>query len=174
ERKLVETALRESETRLRDALHRAKLAYWSWDPATQTYAFGEGYSDVVGVVAAEVATDEAFLRFVHEADRNQVAAALRRQREAPGRGIADHRLRHSDGRVIWLRETCEQERDADGQARRLVGTVQDITDQKRAEAALRESEARLHRAGRMAKFGHWKWTANGPHDGGTGRCGTDS
>src|SRR5262249_31123904 len=140
ERKLVETALRESEARVRDALHRAKLAYWSWDPATRTYAFGNEYAEVVGAEAvAEIATDEAFLRFVHEADRDRVAAALQRQRDELEPGIAEYRVCRPDGRVVWLRETCEQERDADGRARRLVGTVQDITDQKQAEVALRES-----------------------------------
>jgi PAS domain S-box-containing protein len=40
---------------------------------------------------------------------------------------------------------------------RLSGTVYDITERKRAEAALRESEARLSKAAEMAKIGYWVW-----------------
>ena len=47
--------------------------------------------------------------------------------------------------------------DNKGNCTHLVGSVHDITDRKRAEAALRESEARLKNAERLAHVGHWTW-----------------
>ena len=47
--------------------------------------------------------------------------------------------------------------DNKGNCTHLVGSVHDITDRKRAEAALRESEARLKSAERLAHVGHWTW-----------------
>ena len=77
DRKRAEEALRVSEARLKDAQHRAKLAYWIWDPATQSYTFGDAYREIIGAVSIDdVRTDEQFLRLVHEADRDRVAAAL--------------------------------------------------------------------------------------------------
>src|SRR5262249_21267566 len=106
--------------------------------------------------------DELFLRFVHEADRDRVAAALQQGRDDLQAQDIEYRVRRADGRVVWLHEICEPELDAAGRPQRLLGVVQDITDQKRAMDALRESETRLRHAGRMAKFGHWLWTADVP------------
>ena len=47
--------------------------------------------------------------------------------------------------------------DNKGNCTHLVGSVHDITERKRAEAALRESEARLKNAERLAHLGHWTW-----------------
>ena len=47
--------------------------------------------------------------------------------------------------------------DNQGNCTHLVGSVHDITERKRAEAALRESEARLKNAERLAHVGHWTW-----------------
>ena len=144
ERKRAERALRGSEARLKDAQRRAKLAYWSWDPAARAYVFGEEYTDIIGVDSVQdIATDDQYLHFVHEEDREWVAVRLQRQRDDLEPGVLEYRVRRPDNRVVWLRDSCEQQLDAAGRPVRLVGTVQDVTDQKTAERALRESEARL-------------------------------
>ena len=162
ERKQAERALQESEARLRDAQRRAKLAYWSWDPVTRAYVFGEEYTDIIGVESVQdIQTDDQYLCFVHEADRDWVAAGLQRQRDCLEPGVLEYRVRRPDGRIVWLRDSCEQELDAAGRVVRLAGTVQDVTDQKTTELALRESEARLADAQRRAKLAYWTWIGAG-------------
>jgi len=144
ERKQAERALRESEERLKDAQRRAKLAYWSWDPVVREYVFGEEYTEIIGVDSVQdIQTDDQYLRFVHEADRDRVTASLQRQRDDLEPGVLEYRVRRPDGRIVWLRDSCERELDAAGRGVRLVGTAQDVTDQKTVEQALRESEARM-------------------------------
>jgi PAS domain S-box-containing protein len=170
ERKQAEAALCESEARLKDAQRRAKLAYWSWDLAKQSYIFGDEYREIIGAESMDdLRTDEAFLRFVHEADRERVAAALQRGKETLEAQDSEYRVRRADGSIVWLHEACEPELDAAGKPIRMFGFVQDITDQKRAAEMLEESEARLRQAGRMAKFGHWVWVADSPGDWAGGR-----
>jgi len=54
--------------------------------------------------------------------------------------------------------------DNKGNCTHLVGSVHDITERKRAEAALRESEARLKNAERLAHVGHWTWDLKSNHN----------
>ena len=60
----------------------------------------------------------------------------------------------------WVREKAELEFDQKGRLLGGFGTVQDITDRKRADEALLESEARLAEAQRIAHVGNWEWDIN--------------
>ena len=53
-----------------------------------------------------------------------------------------NRLRHRDGRWIWIEASLKLLRDADGQPSSVVGTIRDISERKMANEALRDSEAR--------------------------------
>ncbi|MDE2606480.1 MAG: PAS domain-containing protein [Burkholderiales bacterium] len=59
------------------------------------------------------------------------------------------------GRRIWVHSIGEAVRDAQGRIVRLQGAFQDITERKQAEEAVRERDALLHIAGRMARIGGW-------------------
>jgi two-component system sensor histidine kinase/response regulator len=63
--------------------------------------------------------------------------------------------RPSDGKVIWTRARAFVERDAQGNARRMYGVQQDLTEQHAAELALHENEARLDAVVRGANLGLW-------------------
>jgi len=60
-----------------------------------------------------------------------------------------------DGAPIWLNVSTQL---VNWQGKRMIGTnIIDISERKRAEAALRDSEARLSKATEMAKIGYWVW-----------------
>jgi PAS domain S-box-containing protein len=90
-------------------------------------------------------THEQWVARIHREDRDRVekyflAAVAGSDRDYK----AEYRIvRPSDGEVRWIRAVAEIERDVQGRPQRLVGAHLDITDQKRAEKTIQESEERL-------------------------------
>ncbi|MGE3807327.1 MAG: PAS domain-containing protein, partial [Gemmataceae bacterium] len=54
--------------------------------------------------------------------------------------VDEYRIRRPDGAVRWLRARCFPVRDAAGKVYRIAGIIEDITERRRTEAALRDSE----------------------------------
>lgn len=85
-----------------------------------------------------------WLARVHPDDRDQAERALFQALKGGPAYDGEYRIiRPSDGAVRWIHARADIERDAAGKAVRLVGAHIDVTEQKRATEALRESEARL-------------------------------
>ncbi len=78
---------------------------------------------------------------------------------APGTtGSCELRLRHKNGGIVWVASFAECRVDSESRDNlRLYGGLIDITERKRAEAALRTSEAQLSNALTMAHLGHWEY-----------------
>jgi adenylate cyclase len=53
---------------------------------------------------------------------------------------AEYRVFHADGSIVWVRDTCDLVRDADGSPAFWQGVMHDVTSEKRAEEKLRASE----------------------------------
>ena len=64
--------------------------------------------------------------------------------------------RHRDGSLYWVSTIISPVRDEQGQITNFVGIHDDISERKQAEEALKESEAVLRKAQRMARIGNWK------------------
>jgi len=84
-----------------------------------------------------------FMELVHPEDRAKVEAAFETSLEKGAASRVEYRIVMADGRVKVLEERWKVFHDEQGQPARLIGTCQDITERKRAESALRESEARF-------------------------------
>ena len=99
----------------------------------------------------------AWERLVHPDDRSRAAGSERagaRARDVRG----EFRLRHKDGHYVHvLSRGFPVRREPGGPVVRIVGTHLDLTERKRAEAALRESEERLKLAFAGAQEGVWDW-----------------
>ena len=83
----------------------------------------------------------AFVEFVHPEDRAKVEAAYEASLEKGAPSTVEYRIVMADGRVKVLEELWKVFHDGQGRPVRLIGTCQDITERKRAEEALRRSEA---------------------------------
>jgi PAS domain S-box-containing protein len=94
---------------------------------------------------------------IHPEDRPRCEEALTRLVGNPGLSLElEHRVRHRDGTWRWVEGTFTSLFD-DPDVGGLLATVRDITERKRAEEALRESEERLHFALDAAEVGTFLW-----------------
>ncbi|MCB1745308.1 MAG: response regulator, partial [Gammaproteobacteria bacterium] len=80
---------------------------------------------------------------VHDADRHGLLRAWRQALEQGTRLSQSYRVYDESDDLVWVREDAEAELDPGGRVNRLAGTVQDITNSKRVEEALRLSERLL-------------------------------
>lgn len=90
--------------------------------------------------------------YAHIEDRRRWREQIERDGMVPGFEIEIHR---HDGELIWVQHSSRAIRDADGSVLYYEGGVQDITDIKRVEAALRENEALLRSVLETLPVGVW-------------------
>ncbi|MDH5763035.1 MAG: PAS domain S-box protein [Nitrospinota bacterium] len=129
---------RESESKARQELVRAqsvsKTGNWVWDIVTNDLYWSDEIYRIFGLPPQEFeATYDAFLKVVHPDDRNSVDRAVRDAMAGVAEYDMVHRLVRPDGTVRFVSEKSDVTRDEEGNAIKMVGTVQDITDQKLAE-----------------------------------------
>lgn len=143
ERKRAEETLSASEERLKKAQRMAQLGNWDLDLQTNTLTWSDEIYRIFGIPAqAFSATYEAFLNAIHPEDRQMVDAVYTQSLKNKTPYEITHRLLMSDGAIKFVFERYETTYDDDGRPLRSSGMVQDITERKRAEEALRESEAK--------------------------------
>ena len=132
-------ALRESEERFRALVMPFAQAVWEADAAGNIVADSPSWRASTGQ-SPEEWLGEGWADAVHPDDRGEV---LRIWREAVGGATptdAEYRLRGPDGGWCWTNVRAAPLRGPDGTIRKWVGMNLDISDRKRAEEAVRESE----------------------------------
>jgi len=131
--------LAHAEALFREAERLAHVGHWEWDLTTGRFEFMADEAFVIhGTTPAEwKGTFEAFLELVHPEDRSLVEQAVNKTL-ALGTAQVEHRIVRPNGEVRFVRERTETFHISDGKAVRIVGTCQDITDQKAAETTAEE------------------------------------
>jgi PAS domain S-box-containing protein len=159
ERQRRESALRESEERLMLAFAGAQEGVWDWNLETGAVVYSPRWKQMLGYADDEIPpTVKAWERLLHPDDRARANALNDAVQGGRSTYEGEFRLRHKDGHYITvLTRGLPIRRDRDGAVVRIVGTHLDITERKRTETALRESEERLTLAFAGAQEGIWDW-----------------
>ena len=138
ERKRVEAALRESETRLQQAVRVADIGIFDHDHVANTIYASPRDREINGVGPDDPMTLEGFIERIHPEDRERIGAAIQRSLDPAGDGFFDveNRLLLPDGTVRWTSTRAQTFFEGEAAARRpvrTVGAVREITAQKQAE-----------------------------------------
>ncbi|NOK14540.1 ATP-binding protein [Corallococcus exercitus] len=136
-------ALKLSETRYRLATRATKDAVWDLDIRTQQLSWSEGIHTLFGYALDAVPPGlDWWTDAVHPEDREQAVQSLHAIADAPEGSDwrAEYRFRRQDGTYAQVEDRGWVVRDATGTAIRMVGAMQDVTERKAADDALRRSE----------------------------------
>jgi len=159
ERRTAELALRESEERLRLAFAGAEEGVWDWNLETGAVVYSERWKRMLGYADDEIEPHVcAWERLLHPDDRIAAEALTDAVTRDKRSYQAEFRLQHKNGHYISvLTRGLPIRPEPGGPVVRIVGTHLDITERKRTESALRESEERLTLAFAGAEEGVWDW-----------------
>src|SRR5262245_11190330 len=148
-------ALRVNQERLNLAQKTARLGSFEWNPQTDEVIRSEGTEAIYGLPPGGFDGGyEAWLKCVHPEDRPHAEQAVRRALVDGEYDIdAEWRVVWPDGSIHWIHARGKVFFDDAGRPLRLIGVNIDVTERKRAEEELRESEQRLEVALEAAKLG---------------------
>lgn len=159
-RELTKSVLRETEARYRTLVEQisAVTHISRLDETASTIYISPQVEAMIGYAPEEwVADPDLWVRLLHPEDKDSALEANLRQIATGEPFGMEYRMVARDGRVVWVREETTTMRDERGEPLYSQGVWIDITDRMRAEGALRESEASLSHAQRIAHLGSWEW-----------------
>jgi hypothetical protein len=143
ERRRAQEALRRSDAGRVVALEAANLGEWEIDLSTQESRRSRRHDQIFGYASPPEWSPEIFLQHVHPEDRARARMNLEAAVSQGTKLETECRIIRPDGEIRWIRACGDLYRDSAGNSTRMFGTVEDISERKRQEAELRESEQRF-------------------------------
>jgi len=157
--------LQESKARLEEAQRVAHVGHWEWDLETDVIVWSDETYRIFGLSPQERPMDLATVQsLVHPEDREALYGGVDEDLVAGIRPDAEFRIVRPNGEVRtvhaltsrrWSFVPRDAKRDSAGRPYKLFGTVQDITERKRAEETLQLTQAHFREGQRLARMGSW-------------------
>ena len=151
DRKRVEEELKRTQSNIRIAMDLVKLVRWEYDVETDMFAFDDQFYALWGTTAEReggplMSSQDYARKFIPAEDASIVAEEISKALATTNPKFTsqvEHRIIRADGTEGVIAVRFGITKDSKGHTIRTYGANQDITDRKRAEDALRESEQRL-------------------------------
>jgi PAS domain S-box-containing protein len=157
ERKRAEEALRQSEMRYRKIVETTNEGVWLLDSTLHNSYVNRQMAEMLGYEPREMLGRSVFdFYFPEDVERKKQVLARRQQGL---REQIEERLRRKDGSELWVRLAATPVFKDNGEFDGALAMVCDITERKRAEAELRESEERFRLAAQAGKMYAYDWNA---------------
>jgi PAS domain S-box-containing protein len=146
-------ALRSSEEWLRCALEGANAGAWSWDCVTMTSEWSPRFFEMHGLApGSRQPSLLLWLESIYSQDRIAAQRSLNQTLRGETRDYqSQYRIRTEDGDTRWIELFGRAERGPDGVAQRLAGIAIDVTERRRAVAAVERANEELRRANESLK-----------------------
>jgi PAS domain S-box-containing protein len=141
-RKLAEEALAESEDHYRHAVELNPQIPWTAEPDGTILDASQRWEALTGLTVQE-SLGTGWVRAIHPDDLPPTLEAWGASLRTGDPFDMQYRVHRHDGAWRWMRARAAARRNEDGKIIRWYGTLEDIDDHKKAEEALRRSEARL-------------------------------
>jgi PAS domain S-box-containing protein len=155
EQRRIEEDVERNRARLAEAERIARMGSWEWDIPSRRLTCSEGLYEIYGISPQEFDGHyDGGSQYVHPDDRELVE---RQMREAVESGVwvdLEYRIIRPDGRVRRVRSRAELSANSDGDALRLTGTVQDVTELHAAAEALHQTASDLGRRAAALRPSH--------------------
>jgi PAS domain S-box-containing protein len=147
EQRHAEQQLLASRRQLAEAQRIAQVGSWEWNLETDELVVSDELRRLFGVpLDRKLTMTEGIGEAIHPADLERVAVRLGRMRDDPSPFAFEHRIIRTDGDVRTVLARGEGVVDEDGRLVRFIGTDQDITDRRRADAERRRLLSRVYEA----------------------------
>ena len=161
ERKRAEQALADRNAQLDLAGRIALVGCFSFDPSSGRMQVSPGYAAIHGLPDGTAETNYADWRTrVPSDDAARVEVQIERAKAERRRELfLEYRVVQPNGELRWIESRSRTSYNRDGSARRAVGANIDVTERKRTEAVLKESEARLADALAAGQVIAFEWDA---------------
>lgn len=141
-RKQAEQALIESEDHYRNAVELSPQVPWTADPNGMVLDTSHRWEALTGLTKQET-LGKGWVRALHPDDRQPTLKSWEKALRTGEFLDIEYRIRRQGSDWRWVRVRAAPRRNEDGKITRWYGTLEDIDDHKKAEEALRRSEARL-------------------------------
>lgn len=156
-RKTIEETLLDREKLLNDVGKIAKIGGWEMDLATRKAKWTKGIYDIVGIEPGHpIPGPDEHLQYYLPEDRPLVEKAMTALIKEGRHLEFEARFMAIDGTIKWCR-AVGRPLYKDGTCVRIFGTLQDITERRKTEDALKENELRYKKAQRLGRVGNWEY-----------------
>ncbi|MGZ3757285.1 MAG: ATP-binding protein [Mucilaginibacter sp.] len=161
EEKKYESALKENELLLQEAQLIAKTGNWWYDHATKETFWSDNLFTILEVdeIPPSFATKlDYYISLVHPADREKTFQYFKSLHSTSAEAYFEHKLFTPRGHLKYFKVIKGNLfTDSSTHTKRTSGVIQDITESRLAEKAIKLSRTELIEAQNIAKIGNWKW-----------------